>query len=97
MAVHRALGGEGLSACSGNLLLESLVACAGVTLGEIAKAMEADSGVMLPMKYWEIVADKLHASAWSWGIAAPLPEMAGAGSWTPVAEVVATSCTLTSC
>ena len=64
---HRALGGEGLSACSGDILLESLVACAGVTLGEIAKAMEADSGVMLPMKYWEIIADKLSAAGWSWG------------------------------
>jgi hypothetical protein len=40
--VHRALGGEGLRACSGDILLESLVACAGVTLGQIAKAMEAD-------------------------------------------------------
>jgi hypothetical protein len=61
------LGGEGLSACSGDILLESLVACAGVTLGEIAKAMEADSGVMLPVKYWELIADKLHAAGWSWG------------------------------
>ena len=32
------MGGEGLSACSGDILLESLVACAGVTLGQIAKA-----------------------------------------------------------
>ena len=61
MGVHRALGGEGLSACSGDILLESLVACAGITLGEIAKAMEADSGIMPPMKYWEIIADRLHA------------------------------------
>jgi len=45
--VHRALGGEGLSACSGDILLESLVACAGVTLGQIAKAMEADSDIMV--------------------------------------------------
>ena len=65
VGVHRALGGEGLSACSGGILLESLVACAGVTLGQIAKAMEADYGVMLPMKYWEIVADKLSAAGWS--------------------------------
>ena len=27
----------------------------------------ADSGVMPPMKYSEIVADKLHAAGWSWG------------------------------
>ena len=45
MGVHRASGGKGLSACSGDILLESLVACAGVTLGQIAKAMEADSDI----------------------------------------------------
>src|SRR5437660_1903452 len=27
----------------------------------------ADSGVMPPMKYWEIVADKLSAAGWTWG------------------------------
>ena len=27
----------------------------------------ADSGIMPPMKYWEIVADKLTATGWSWG------------------------------
>jgi hypothetical protein len=27
----------------------------------------ADSGIMPPMKYWEIIADKLHASSWSLG------------------------------
>ena len=42
VGVHRALGGSGLLACSGDILLESLVACAGVTLGQIAKAMEID-------------------------------------------------------
>src|SRR5947207_15087164 len=30
--LHPATGGDGLSACSGDMLLESLVACAGVTL-----------------------------------------------------------------
>jgi hypothetical protein len=30
--LHPATGGTGLSACSGDMLLESLVACAGVTL-----------------------------------------------------------------
>jgi len=67
VGVHRALGGEGLSACSGDIPLESLVACAGVTLGQIAKPMETDSDVMLPMKYWEIVADRLSAAGRSWG------------------------------
>ena len=40
VGVHRALGGDGLTACSGDILLESLVACAGVTLGQIARAMD---------------------------------------------------------
>ena len=30
--LHPATGGDGLSACSGDMLLESLVACSGVTL-----------------------------------------------------------------
>ncbi len=29
--------------------------------------MEADSDIMLPLKYWEIVADKLNAAGWSCG------------------------------
>ena len=37
---HPAAGGDGLSACAGDMLLESLVACAGVTLGQVATAME---------------------------------------------------------
>ena len=28
----------------------------------------ADSGIMSPMKYWEIIADRLHAEGWSYGI-----------------------------
>jgi hypothetical protein len=27
----------------------------------------AESGIMPPMKYWEIIADKLSAAGWSWG------------------------------
>src|SRR5580704_16630511 len=37
--LHRATGGDGLSACSGDMLLEALVACAGVTLGAVATAL----------------------------------------------------------
>jgi len=29
--------------------------------------MEADSDIVLPVKYWEIVAEKLSAAGWSWG------------------------------
>jgi len=37
--LHPATGGNGLSACSGDMLLESLVACAGVTLRAVATAL----------------------------------------------------------
>ena len=37
--LHPATGGNGLLACSGDLLLEALVACAGVTLGAVATAI----------------------------------------------------------
>jgi uncharacterized OsmC-like protein len=38
--LHPATGGNGLSACSGDMLLEALVACAGVTLRAVATALE---------------------------------------------------------
>ena len=37
--LHEATGGTGLSVCSGDLLLEVLVACAGVTLNAVATAI----------------------------------------------------------
>ena len=37
--LHPATGGDGLSACSGDMLLEALVACAGVTLKAVATAL----------------------------------------------------------
>src|SRR6266513_2359822 len=37
--LHPATGGNGLSACSGDMLLEALVACAGVTLDAVATAL----------------------------------------------------------
>jgi uncharacterized OsmC-like protein len=37
--LHPATGGNGLSACSGDMLLEALVACAGVTLKAVATAL----------------------------------------------------------
>jgi uncharacterized OsmC-like protein len=37
--LHPATGGDGESACSGDMLLQSLVACAGVTLQAVATAM----------------------------------------------------------
>ncbi len=37
--LHPATGGSGLAACSGNMLLEALVGCAGVTMGAVATAI----------------------------------------------------------
>jgi uncharacterized OsmC-like protein len=37
--LHRATGGSGTHACSGDMLLEALVACAGVTLNAVATAI----------------------------------------------------------
>lgn len=40
--LHPSTGGNGLSACSGDMLLEALVACAGVTLSAVATALEIE-------------------------------------------------------
>ena len=37
--LHPLTGGDGLSLCSGDMLLEALVACAGVTLSSVATAI----------------------------------------------------------
>ena len=37
--LHPATGGDGLAACSGDMLLEALVACAGVTLQAVSTAI----------------------------------------------------------
>ena len=46
--LHPATGGDGLSLCSGDMLLEALVACAGVTLGAVATSLglDVESGVV---------------------------------------------------
>ena len=38
--LHPATGGSGLELCSGDMLLEALVACAGVTLKSVATALD---------------------------------------------------------
>jgi uncharacterized OsmC-like protein len=40
--LHPATGGSGMELCSGDMLLEALVACAGVTLKAVATALEID-------------------------------------------------------
>lgn len=46
--LHPATGGNGMLACSGDLLLEALVACAGVTLSAVATAIgiEIKNGIV---------------------------------------------------
>lgn len=38
--LHKTAGGDGATACSGDMLLDSLVACAGVTFSAVATAMD---------------------------------------------------------
>lgn len=40
--LHSATGGDGADACSGDMLLDALVACAGVTLRSVATAMRVE-------------------------------------------------------
>jgi len=49
--LHPASGGSGLELCSGDMLLEALVACAGVTLKSVATAIE------VPLKTGNIIAE----------------------------------------
>ena len=42
--LHPATGGDGADACSGDLLLEAVLACAGVTLRSVATARGVDLG-----------------------------------------------------
>ncbi len=49
--LHPATGGSGLELCSGDMLLEALVACAGVTLKSVATAID------VPLKSGHVVAE----------------------------------------
>ena len=49
--LHPATGGSGLQVCSGDMLLEALVACAGVTLKSVATAVE------IPLKTGNVIAE----------------------------------------
>jgi len=45
--LHPATGGSGLELCSGDMLLEALVACAGVTLKAVSTALEFKLGAAI--------------------------------------------------
>src|SRR5437879_1002276 len=49
--LHPATGGSGLELCSGDMLLEALVACAGVTLKSVATAVD------VPLKSGKVIAE----------------------------------------
>jgi uncharacterized OsmC-like protein len=49
--LHPATGGSGMEVCSGDMLLEALVACAGVTLKAVATALE------IPLKSGKVSAE----------------------------------------
>ncbi len=49
--LHPATGGSGMELCSGDMLLEALVACAGVTLKAVATAIE------IPLKSGSVSAE----------------------------------------
>jgi uncharacterized OsmC-like protein len=49
--LHPASGGTGLQVCSGDMLLQALVACAGVTLSAVATALE------IPVRGGRLVAE----------------------------------------
>lgn len=40
--LHPATGGNGMAACSGDMLLEALAACAGVTMNSVATAIDIE-------------------------------------------------------
>jgi uncharacterized OsmC-like protein len=49
--LHPASGGDGLSLCSGDMLLEALVACAGVTLRAVATSID------VPVRAGHVIAE----------------------------------------
>lgn len=49
--LHPATGGEGIAVCSGDMLLQALVACAGVTLGAVSTSLG------IPVKDARLVAE----------------------------------------
>jgi len=49
--LHPATGGDGMSLCSGDMLLEALVACAGVTLRAVATSID------VPVREGRVIAE----------------------------------------
>ena len=65
--LHPASGGTGLELCSGDMLLEALVACAGVTLKAVATALE------IPLKSAHVIAEGVLDFRGTLGVAKDAP------------------------
>lgn len=65
--LHAAAGGDGTKACSADMLLEALVACAGVTLKSVATVMGVE------MRSARVVADGTWDARGTLGIAREVP------------------------
>lgn len=66
--LHPAAGGDGSKACSADMLMEALVACAGVTLKAVATAMR------IPLKQAKVIAEGIWDARGTLGVdrAAPV-------------------------
>lgn len=65
--LHPLAGGDGTEACSGELLLQALVACAGVTLGAVATALG------LPLRSARVIAEADWDARGTLGVARDAP------------------------
>ncbi|MEP9383842.1 OsmC family protein [Nocardioides sp. KR10-350] len=65
--LHRATGGDGSDACSGDLLMEALLACAGVTLRAVATSMGVE------IRSAELAADGLFDARGTLGVSREAP------------------------
>jgi uncharacterized OsmC-like protein len=65
--LHRATGGDGSDACSGDMLLEAVLACAGVTLRSVATAMQ------VPIRSAELSADGVFDARGTLGVDRSVP------------------------
>jgi uncharacterized OsmC-like protein len=65
--LHAATGGDGSDACSGDMLLEALLACAGVTLRSVATAMQ------LPIRSADLAAEGVFDARGTLGVDRSVP------------------------
>jgi uncharacterized OsmC-like protein len=79
--LHAATGGGGTDACSGDLLLEALLACAGVTLRSVATAMGLD------VRSARLTAESTFDARGTLGLARDVPVGIGPTTITAVLDV----------